>query len=1096
MIRSATITATILLAGLLTAAPAQAQVDARMFRYPDVSASHITFVYAEDIWIVEKAGGVARRVSSPPGEESFPRFSPDGTRIAFSGNYDGNTDVYVVPARGGEAVRVTYHPDADRVVDWTPDGTRLLFASNRESGVRRVSQLYLAPSGGGMPEKLPMPYGEIGAFSPDGAQIAYTTKLAEFATWKRYRGGFAPDIWLFDLKTKAARHITDNAAVDALPMWHDRTMYFLSDRGKEQRANIWAFDLDTQQFRQVTTFADVDVGFPAIGPSDIVFEAGGRLYVLDLKSGKPREVKVQVVTDLATLRPRSVKAAGYISSAAVSPTGKRALIEARGDVFSLPAKDGPVLNLTRTSGAAERYPAWSPDGKQIAYWTDRSGEYQLAVRPADGPGEERTLTSFGPGFRYNVWWSPDSKKIAFSDHTQRLRVFDLASNKTLEVDHEEWSLAPGAGAFEVSWSSDSRWLAYDRTLETGNPAVFLFDTASASRHQVTSGYYQDNSPAFDPEGNYLYYFSGRTMSPVYSDLDSTWIYPNTTNIVAVPLRNDVASPLAPKSDEEEVKADKKEGEGAPAKPQAGGEQKEGEKPKDAGPKPVAIDLDGFEKRGVILPPPAGNYSALKAVAGKVVYHRRPRSGSGDQQSPLAYFDLKERKEEVILDNATGFDISADGKKILVRVRDQWGIVDLRPKQKIEEPLKTAAMEMDVDPRQEWAQMFDEVWRSYRDLFYDPNLHGLDWPALRKQYGDLVKSAVSRRDVNWAIGELIGEVNASHTYVSGGDVEPPRRRAIGLLGVDWRLENGAYRIARFIEGAPWDIEARSPLAQPGVNVKAGDYVLAVNGIPIDTTKEPYAAFEGLSGVTVRLTVNDKPTTDGARQVLVDTLASEARLRNLEWIEANRKRVDEASGGRIGYIFVPDTSTNGQNELVRQFASQIRKQGLIIDERFNGGGQLPDRFIEQMNRQLVNRIATRHGQPMTQPSVTHYGPKVMLINGWAGSGGDAFPYFFKTMKVGPIIGERTWGGLIGPAVGHTLVDGGSFTAPPGRIYGPDGTWFAEGHGVEPDIPVVDDPGEMAKGRDPQLETAIAEVEKLIKANPPRFPAPPPFEKRVPR
>lgn len=1096
MTRSTILTAAVLLAVLGAAVPVHAQVDARMFRYPDVSATHITFVYAEDVWIVDKAGGVARRVSSPPGEESFPRFSPDGSRIAFSGNYDGNTDVYVLPAMGGEPVRVTYHPDADRLVDWTPDGTRLLFSSNRESGVRRVNQLYLTSPGGGMAEKLPMPYGEIGAISPDGSQIAYTTKLAEFATWKRYRGGFAPDIWLFDLKTRAAKNLTDNAAVDAQPMWSGRTMYFLSDRGKDQRANIWALNLDTQQFRQVTAFADVDVGFPAIGPSDIVFEAGGRLYLLDLKSEKPREVKIQVVTDLATLRPRSVKAAGLIESAAISPTGKRALIEARGDVFSLPAKDGPVQNLTRTSGAAERFPAWSPDGKQIAYWTDRSREYQLAVRPADGPGGERTVTTYGPGFRWHVWWSPDSKKIAFADHTQRIRIFELASNRTTDVDQEVWSLAPGADDFGVSWSSDGRWLAYEKTLETGNTAVFLFDTTTGTRHQVTSGYYQDSNPAFDPEGNYLYYFSGRAMSPTYSDLDSTWIYANTTNIVAVPLRKDVASPLAPKSDDEDVKAEKKEGEGASAKPQEPAKDAEADKPKDSEPKPVTIDLDGFEKRGVVLPPAPGNYSALKAVAGKVVYHRRPRSGSGDQQSPLAYFDLKERKEEVVLDNATGFAISADGKKILVRVRDQWGIVDLRPKQKIEDPLRTADMEMEVDPRLEWAQMFDEVWRTYRDIFYDPNMHGLDWPALRKQYGALVQNAVARRDVNWIIGELIGEVNASHTYIGGGDTEAPRRRQVGLLGVDWALENGAYRIARIVEGAPWDIETRSPLVAPGVDVKAGDYVLAVNGIPLDPSKEPYAAFEGLSGTTVRLAVNDKPTAEGARQVLVETLPSEARLRNLEWIEANRKRVEDASGGRIGYIFVPDTSVNGQTELVRQFASQIRRQGLIIDERFNGGGQLPDRFIEQMNRQMVTRIATRYGQPMTQPSVTHYGPKAMLINGWAGSGGDAYPYFFKQMKVGPIIGERTWGGLIGPAVGHSLVDGGGFTAPPGRLYGPDGVWFAEGHGVDPDIPVVDDPGEMAKGRDPQLEAAIAEVEKLIKANPPKFPAPPPFEKRVPK
>jgi tricorn protease len=1064
---------------LLLASSARAQVDARMFRYPDVSQTHVTFVYAGDIWVVEKDGGIAKRLSSPPGEELFPRFSPDGSKIAFSGNYDGNADVYVVPALGGEPLRVTYHPSGDRLVDWSPDGERLLFASSRESGVGRFNQLYLISAAGGLAEKLPVPYGEFGTMSPDGRQLAYTPKDRGFRNWKRYRGGLAPEIWLFDLRSLDARNISNSDANDAQPMWHGRTIYFLSDRGPTQRSNIWAYELDGGDIRQVTRFTDFDISFPAIGPSDIVFQAGGRLYLLDLATEESRELNVDVVTDLASLRPHIEGVGNLIQAAGISATGQRAVFQARGEIFTVPAKHGPIRQLTRSPGIAERYPAWSPDGEQVAYWSDRSGEYELTLRPADGSGDERSLTELGPGYRYQPFWSPDSKKIAFIDHTQTIRVYDLDAGRLTEVDEGRWWLHGQLQGFEVSWSSDSRWLTYARGLETGNNAVFLYDTRHGQRHQVTSGYYNDVSPAFDPDGEYLYYYSDRNLAPIYSDLDATWVYPNATHLVAVPLREDVASPLAPRNDEEPV-----EEEGA-------GEREDEEEGTSAS---VEIDLAGFESRAVVLPGEPGNYGTLRAVSGKVVYQRRPRSGSSGNRSPIVYFDLGEREEKTVLEDADGFEISADGKKMLVADNRRWAIVGLGPNQKMEDPLATGDLEMTVDPRAEWRQMFNEVWRTYRDVFYDPGMHGLDWDALRSHYGALLEDAVTRWDVNFVIGELIGEVNASHTYVGGGDTESARFRRAGLLGVDWALENGAYRIARIVRGAPWDIEARSPLAEPGVDVNEGDYVLAVNGRPIGTGREPFAAFEGLAGDAVLLTVNDRPSMDGAREVLVETLRSESRLRNLEWIEANRRRVDEATGGRVGYIFVPNTAVPGQTELVRQFNSQMLKDGLIIDERFNAGGQLPDRFIEKMNRQMVTRIFFRHGAVVTYPPVNHYGPKVMLINGWAGSGGDAFPFFFKVLGVGPLIGERTWGGLIGPASGHGLIDGGYFTAPPGRLYGPDGVWFAEGHGVDPDIPVVDDPSQLARGTDPQLEAAIAEVMRLIEENPPAFPEPPAFERRV--
>jgi tricorn protease len=1091
----------------ISASPALAEIDARMLRYPDVSETHIAFVYAGDIWLVEKGGGTAHRLSSPPGEELFPKFSPDGANLAFSANYDGNTDVYVIPAMGGAPHRVTYHPGTDRLVDWSPSGSELLFASQRTSGVPRFNQLWTVSADGGLPERLPMPYGEFGALASDGRRIAYSPKDRGFRTWKRYRGGAAPEVWLFDLETLESRNLSASDANDAYPMWRGNTLYFLSDRGPAMRSNIWAIDTVTGDIRQVTDFTDFDITFPAIGPSDMVFQAGGRLYVMNLDDEKWTEVEVEIVTDLASLRPRLVNVSDLFQGAGVSPSGKRAVVQARGELFSVPAKHGVVQNLTRTSGVAERTPAWSPDGKNIAYWSDASGEYELYLMPSGG-GDVSKLTQLGPGFRYQPYWSPDSKKIAFIDHTQTIHVFDLASQSLASIDKGLWMLHGNLAGFEISWSSDSRWIAYSRGLETGNDAVFLYDTTNGQRHQLTSGYYSDYGPAFDPDGTYLYYYSNRTLEPIYSDMDATWVYPNATNIVAVPLRNDVPSPLAPRNDEEEVKEEEPDDEGgedAESK-EKGEENGKNEEQNDADekiekkPEPLKIDIEGFEDRAVALPPESGNFGNLGAVSGKVIFHRMPRSGSSDEKRPIVFYDLEEREEKTILDDATGYEISANGKKMLVAQRRTLAIVDIKPGQKIggsgdeNTRVDTSKLEMTLDPRTEWQQLFTEVWRTYRDYFYDASLHGLDWAQLREHYGALLDDAVTRWDVTFVIGELIAEINASHTYVGGGDAERAPRRPVGLLGVDWSLENGAYRIARIVRGAGWDAaEVRSPLAEPGIDINEGDYVMAVNGVPVDTSRDPYAAFEGLADQTVALTVSSEPTMASTREVLVETIDSETQLRYREWIEKNRRWVLEASDGKVGYVHVPNTSISGQTELVRQLNSQHNLPGLIVDERFNAGGQLPDRFIEKVNRQMVTRIYFRHGATRTHPTISHYGAKAMIINGRAGSGGDAFPFFFKELKVGPIVGTRTWGGLIGPAVGHQLIDGGRFTAPPGRLYGPDGVWFPEGIGVEPDIEVMDDPTELANGRDPQLQAALDAVLAELEKNPPFFADPPEFEVR---
>ena len=1077
------------------AGSAMAQVNARMFRQPDVSATHITFVYAGDIWVVPKEGGLAHRLSSPPGEESFPRFSPDGLKIAFSANYDGNADIYVIPTLGGNPARVTYHPLSDRLIDWRPSGKGLLFASSRESGRQRFNQFYSVSPKGGLPDKLPVPYGEFGALSPDEKHLAYTPSSSAMRTWKRYRGGLVSEIWLFELQTKSARNLTKSDANDDFPMWHGNTLYFLSDRGKNQRQNIWKYNLKTDEMKQVSRFKDYDISFPAIGPSDIVFEAGGHLYLLNLDTEKYREVKINVVTDMATVKPRLVKVENYIQDANISPSGKRALFEARGDVFTVPAEHGYIRNLTQRSGSAERYPSWSPDGKHIVYWSDKTGEYELYLRATDGSGKEKKLTQLRKGFRYQLFWSPDSKKISFIDNTQTVRVLDMDTEKLVKVDTLNWMMHPSLAGFNINWSEDSHWLAYSKILDNFQEAIFLCNAETKKRYQVTSGYYSDSDPVFDPEGKYLYYLSNRSFFPVYSDLDDTWIYPNMTRIIAAPLRKEVPSPLAPRNDAEEVKDEKPKGE----KPEEKAQKKKAEKPKETKeeekkkePEPLKIDLDGFEQRAVILPIEAGNYTTLKALKGQIVYHRRPRSGSSDRKSPVVTYNLEKRKEETILEDAGSFGISASGKKMFVYNRRSYYIIDIKPKQKLTKRLRTNELEMRVDPRAEWKQMFMDIWRKYRDYFYDPGMHGVDWEGVRTQYSALLKDAVTRWDVNFVLGEVIAELNASHTYVGGGELGQGARQNVGLLGIDWALENGAFRIARIVEGAAWD-DVRSPFKQPGMKVKKGDFILAVNGRPLDTRKEPWAAFQGLAGKTVSLTVNDKPGIEGTREVIVETLESETQLRHREWIEKNRRRVEEASNGRIGYIYMRDTSFNGQNQLVRQFYSQLDRDGFIIDERFNSGGQLANRFVELLSRPIVHYIALRHGKETQQPQKANPGPKVMLINGWSGSGGDALPFTFQDQGAGLVIGMRTYGALIGPAVGHMLVDGGFHTVPEGRIYNNKGVWFKEGHGVDPDIVVIDDPSQLAKGVDPQLERAIKEVLRMLKENPPKKVGKPAYQKR---
>jgi tricorn protease len=1068
-----------------------AQISARMFRYPDVSKTHITFSYGGDIWIVPIEGGMASRLSSPAGSEIAPKFSPDGNLIAFSGNYDGNIDIYVIPALGGLPKRVTHHGMPDRIQDWYPDGKHLLYTTSMNSGKQRFSQFYRLRKEGGIPEKLPIAYGEFGSLNADATKIAFTDKSRVFRNWKRYKGGMAADIFIFDLQTYASVNITNHEANDEMPMWYGDRVYYLSDKGPEKRYNIWYYDTSKKENIQVTNFMDYDIHMPSIGPGNMVFEAGGKMYILDLTSHQAREVNIEVTSDLISVKPRKVNTIDYVQSLHIAPDGNRAVVEARGELFSLPAGKGVVMNLTRSSGIAERYPAWSPDGRYIAYWSDQSGEYELTVRDLKNGNTEKQLTRLGPGFRYQLFWSPDSKKLAFVDQTMTIMLADAATGTVEKIDKDINLFEGGLQGFHVEWSSDSRWMAYDKSLENGNAAIFIYDTRDKRSTQVTSGFYSDHLGSFDPEGKYLYLTTSRNFAPIYSDFDNSWVYPNAKGLAAITLRKDVASPLAPDNDtvsikEEAGKDQVKEDESKKEKEEEDKDQDEDKE------KEVVIDFDGFERRLVMLPPSSGNIGRVAAVEGKVIYQRYPNSGTNGQEGSVMIYNLKDKEEKTVISGVRGFRLSADGKKMVVLKNNRTAaIIDAAPDQKMEKTLALNEMEMTVDPRQEWRQIFNDAWRFQRDYFYDKNMHGVDWTGLRHHYGQLIDHAINRDDVNFIIGELIAELNASHTYRGGGDQETPEEKSVGYLGVDWAMEQGHFKIKQIIRGADWDNEVRSPLDLPGIDVNEGDFILAVNGIPLNEYSDPWGAFEGLAGKTVELTVNGKPSFEGARSVIVETLSDETRLRNLAWIEHNRKTVDEASGGKIGYIYVPSTGRDGQQELARQFYAQWNKEGLIVDERFNNGGQIPDRFIELLNRKPLAYWSVRDGKDWQWPPVAHFGT---LANGWSGSGGDAFPDYFQKAGLGPVIGTRTWGGLIGLSGSPSLIDGGAVTVPTFRMYNPDGTWFKEGYGVDPDIEVKEDPTELAKGNDTQLRVAIEYIMEEIRKKGPIHPSPPGKEKRT--
>ncbi len=977
------------------AAPPQGPT--HLLRYADISKDNVVFAYAGDLWISPRSGGSARRLTSHPGDELFPKFSPDGKWIAFTGEYDGNQDVYVIPAEGGEPRRLTFHPSNDIVLGWTPDGKYILFRSDRVSAPpSRYTRLFLVSPQGGAPQMLPVPRASLTSFSPDGNRIAFLSTSQEFRTWKRYRGGWAPPIGIYDLKNNKYEELPKTNGMDLFPMWHGNTIYFISDRDKVM--NLYGYDLGSKQTKKLTNYAEYDIKWPSLGPDAIVYENGGLLYSYDLASGKTSGIPITVNSDDIVARAGIKTVAGNIGSWSISPTGVRAVFEARGNIFTIPAEHGSTRNLTDSSSLHELNPAWSPDGKWMAYLSDRTGEYELYVRPQMG-GEEKRITTDGGMYRYGPVWSPDNKKLLYWDKKLRLWYVDIEEKKPVLIDQSDWSQIDGG-----SWSPDSRWVAYANPDRRGSSLVYIYSLEQKKKFQVSDGFYNDFDPAFDQNGKYLYFLSQRYFYPSFGQLDQRFNYYSTDGVFAVTLKAEEASPFGPQSDEEKAAEEKKDEkkEGGEAKPAANakGEEKKGEEKKaeEKPVKPIQVDTDGIQSRIVAAPIPAGIYRRLAARKDKFFYIAIPIEatqaalpGPPRPHAILHVFDVTKREDKVLLEGINNYDLDKDGGKLIYRAGpDVFGIAEAVPgKAKVGDgKLNVQSLQVLVDPREEWKQIFREAWRIERDFYWDPGMTGHDWARIGKRYEALLPWVAHRSDLNYIIGEMIAELSTSHTYVGGGDQPERKHIGVGLLGVDFESDGGFYRFQKIYPGENWEEQTRSPLTEPGLKVKQGDYLIAVNGEPAPAAASPYSYFQNLAGQVVTLKVNSKPSAEGAWEIVVKPIANEAGVRYLDWIENNRRIVSEATGGRIGYMHVPDTSIQGIIQFEKQLDAQLGKDGMIVDERYNSGGQIPDFYTEKLKRQLLSFLAGREGKDTPWPPVGIFGPKVMIVNELAGSGGDAW------------------------------------------------------------------------------------------------------------
>ena len=1062
------------------------QQEARLLRFPTIHGDKIVFSYAGDLYSVGSKGGIARKLTSDIGYEMFARFSPDGKWLAFTGQYDGNTEVYVMPSDGGVPKRLTFTATLDRddvsdrmgpnnlVMGWK-DSTHIVYRSRRIEWDDFKGQLYLASINGGVSEQLPLPRGGFCSFSPDGKKMVYNRVFREFRTWKRYRGGQADDVWLYDFETKQTTNLTNNPAQDIIPMWGDNKIYFTSDRDEHKRLNLYSYDLTSKETKKLTNFVDFDVKFPSIGDNAVVFENGGFIYRFDVATQQAEKVTISIDEDFAIGRTNVIDVSKSITNYEISPDGNRALFGARGDVFTVPAKYGNTRNLTKSSGVHERNSKWSPDGKWITYISDASGEDEIWVIPQDGNTAGTQLTKNGDAYKYQPYWSPDSKKIVWSDRKQRLQYVDVDSKKVTPVVQ--------ATAFEITdyaWSPDSKWIAYSKPEDSAMTTIYLYSLEKKESSAVTDGWYTSYTPAFSSDGKYLFFVSERSFNPTLSGTELEHVYNDMAKIYFVTLSKETKSPFEPKSDEVKISEQSK----ASEKPDKKKEEKEESKP------PMKVDLDGLQQRIAGLQISAANYRDLASVGNSLYYIR---NGTKDEKSKFFFYDLDKLKETELGD-INGYEISADGKKAIVADEGSFAIIDL-PTSKIDikDRLNLSDMKVTVDHHAEWTQIYHEAWRQMRDFYFAPNMSGVDWQKVQKNYEPLVAYVNHRADLTYILGEMIGELSTGHTYVGGGEMPHAERIKTGLLGAKIERDPAShyYRISKILRGQNWDNTLRSPLTEMGVNAKEGEYILAVNGRSTKEMNDIYESLVGTVGKQVTLKLNDEPSEEGSHETVVVPTGNEQELYYFNWVQTNIEKVSKATNGRVGYVHIPDMGFHGLNEFVKYYYPQLTKEALIVDVRGNGGGFVSPMVIERLHREMAMIDIARNTTPGPDPGGVMVGPKVMLLDEFSASDGDIVAYRFKKYKIGPVIGKRSWGGVVGIRGSLPFLDGGFLNKPEFSRYDIEGKeWIMEGHGVDPDIVVDNDPAKEYAGIDEQLNKGIEVILDEMTTHPAKLPPPPPY------
>jgi tricorn protease len=1087
----------ILAAFVLVASVASAQMEpTKLLRLPAISDDHLAFYYAGDLWIADRDGSNPSRLTVHEGIEGSPYFSPDGQWIAFSAEYDGNWDAYIIDVNGGAPVRLTYHPEGDVVRGWTPDGD-VIFMSTRESETRRYGKLFTVSTDGGWPEAMVLPRASRACMSPDGSQIAYTMVGDPFSTWKRYRGGLSPWVWIFDFETMDVVEVpretyTDPVtggttyANDTYPVWLGNTVYFLSDR--DHTMNVFSYNTTTAAVEQLTDHQDYDIkSLKGFGTS-LVYEQAGGIHVLDTNTGRSNEVDIYINPDLPDTRPHFVNVGGDAGWYEISPTGMRGVFSARGDIWTVPAENGDVRNITNTPDIHERYPIWSPDGGQVAYLSDASGEYRLHIKDQMGK-EDPEIYKLGPdNFYFLISWDPDGERILYTDNLRSLFYYDVEAKKIVKVAEDMF----GRWGFNPSWSPDGRYIGFTTNLSNRFGVVKIYDTESKDTYQVTDGMSEVSNATFSRDGKYLYFLSSTNVGLRINGSEmSSYGRESTDDMYLVVLQEDEASPFAPESDEEEVEVDEEDAEDEDDDAEDEDDAEDSEDEEDEG--MPEIDFAGIDQRILAVPVDEGNFYNLRSAEGGYLFYM---DASGDDPV-LQRFSMDDEEASEFMSGVYGFEVSSDGNKVILSTGGSYSIVEAAGSPGPGDgSLDMSGMQIRVDPRAEWEQILREVWRLERDFFYDKNMHGVNWDAAYKKYQPFVKHAGHRDDINYLIGELIGELVVGHAYRWGGDMPSADRVNVGLLGAEYERENGLYRFAKIFSGQNWNPDERSPLTEPGINVQEGDYLLAVNGLEVTANDNLFEYFQNTAGRQTTLTVNDTPTMKDSREVIVEPLRSERGIRLRDWVEGNRQKVWEATDGRAAYVYMPNTAGAGYEFFTRYFFSQLDKDGVIIDERFNGGGHIADFVVDMLDRPLVNFWTNRSGSFDVSPTATILGPKVMIVNESAGSGGDWLPYAFKKRELGTIVGTRTWGGLVGIGGMPQLLDGGGVTVPNWAFFNADGSWGVENYGVAPDVEVYQTPKDVIAGNDPQLDKAIQVINQQLEGFVAPKPDPDPRPKRANR